>query len=128
MALNEDLWRKLNSVACEAGSWMDAVKAASLRLLFPALDVRHSEVLVATTSTPVLGARRGCRRFLLLQNDSDEEMYISVDGTPAALNHGLFVCPKGNILLDITTTGLAVFAIHAGASGTKNLLVTEDVQ
>lgn len=132
MAVGTDLWRKLNSVACETGSWMDAIKQASLRWLFPAIDVRHVDIDVATTSTPVLSARQGCRRFLILENDSDTTIYCSLDGNPAALNHGVRLNANGgNLLLDITTTGPAIFAIHGDTSppgSVKRLIVTEDLQ
>ena len=50
-------------------------------------------VSVAATSTTVLAAN-GSREYALIQNDSDEAIYISI-GTAAILNSGIRLNPNG---------------------------------
>jgi hypothetical protein len=127
MAVTTDIWRTFNSILNDCSDWVDAIRGASLRLLFPALDINHLSVDIGTSSTPVLGARPGSRRMLILDNVSDTDIYVSLDGQSATLTRGIRISSNGSLLLDITLTGQSISAVHGG-TGTKRLLVTEDVQ
>jgi len=92
---------------------------------FPNLTLTHTTIQVATTSTIVLPANSN-RKYLLIVNDSDTNMYLSF-GVDAVLNEGIPVSASGNYELQpwfISTQ--AINCIHGGV-GDKKLLVTEGV-
>jgi len=93
---------------------------------FPNLILTHTTIQVSTTSTIVLPANSN-RKYLLIVNDSDTNMYLSF-GTDAVVNEGIPISASGNYELQpwfISTQAINV--IHGGTIGTKNLLVTEGV-
>ena len=93
---------------------------------FPNLTLTHSTIQVSTTSTIVLPANSN-RKYLLIVNDSDTNVYISF-GTDAVVDEGIPISASGNYELQpwfISTQAINV--IHGGTIGTKNLLVTEGV-
>lgn len=93
-----------------------------------ALTAAHTVVTVGATSTAVLAAN-ALRRYALFVNDSDETVYLSFDGTAAALNDGVRLNASGGSY----EMSVRVGNIHQGAvkgicaSGSKKLLVTESV-
>lgn len=90
------------------------------------VEFAHSVFAVTTGSLEVVAVNKR-RVFLLLVNDSDEDIYVSFD-VVAALNTGIRLnangshleLHSGNRFLDQR----AINAIHGG-TGTKNLLITE---
>lgn len=84
-------------------------------------NVIHQTVSVGTTSTSVFG-EDGAGKFLLLQNTSDADMYLSFSGD-AVLNAGIQLKAGANFLLDTVSIDSALSAIHGG-TGSKTLLVT----
>jgi hypothetical protein len=128
MAVTTDIWRTFNSILDSCSDWIDAIRGASLRLLFPALDVRHSFFDIPSgVSTQILGERKGARRFTIIQNISDTDMFVSLDGNSAVVNQGIRISANGNLLLDITLVGTSISAIHSG-TGNKRITISEDVQ
>lgn len=85
----------------------------------------HTVVTVAATSTTALAAN-GDRTYALFINDSDETLYLSIDGTAAALNDGIRLNANGGsyemTLGAGNVTPNVVYAIST--SGSKKLLVT----
>lgn len=86
-------------------------------------------VSVATTSTTALAANSS-RRWALLVNDSDTVIYLAI-GAAALKNSGIRLNANGgsyemSLALGNLNTG-AIYAIHAGTSGTKTLLANEGV-
>jgi hypothetical protein len=86
----------------------------------------HTAVTVGNTSTAVLSAETN-RTYALFINDSDETIYMSIDGTAAAANDGIRLNANGGSY-EMTmgagnVTANAVVAICA--SGSKKLLVTQ---
>lgn len=90
-------------------------------------QMQHTTALVQTASTLAVPENK-LRTYMILQNDSAQNIYFSM-GVTAALGTGVRLIPAGgsfemsarNQNVDIR----AVFAIHGGPSGTVNLLVTE---
>jgi hypothetical protein len=91
-----------------------------------ALTHTHTVVTVGATTTTALAASAR-RRYALLINDSDETIYLSLDGTAAALNDGIRLNANGGSYEMSERTGsIAQSIIYAiCASGSKKLLVTE---
>jgi len=89
-------------------------------------DPVHTTVAVSATSTAVL-AESTTRQYVLLQNDSDTDMYVNLAGAAAELHKGVLLQAYGGSLELGPAYGNAVLgaitAIHGG-SGTKALLVT----
>lgn len=87
------------------------------------IDCTHTAITVGTGSTAVLGASTG-RRLLILQNISNESIFVNLAGGTAASNTGILLAASGgNIVLDDEVPRHAITAICA--SGSKTLLVTE---
>lgn len=92
----------------------------------PSVGITHTAISVGTTSTAA-SADNAHRSYILLQNDSDADIYIKF-GCDAALHEGIMLAANGGHYeasarfanLDIRS----VFAIHEGV-GSKTLLVTE---
>lgn len=84
-------------------------------------NVVHQSVNVTTSATPVFGEDE-VGNFLLLQNVSDADMYLSFTGA-AQLNTGIYLRAGANLMLDLVIIDAPLSAIH-GDSGTKKLLVT----
>ena len=84
----------------------------------------HTSVSVGTGSTTALAAN-GDLVWILLENDSDEVIYIAF-GTAAVLNQGIRLNAEGGSLeLSYETGFIDHRQINAiCASGSKNLLVT----
>jgi hypothetical protein len=85
----------------------------------------HSAVNVGATSTEVLGSST-TRRILLMQNDSDTDIYCKLDGTAATINAGVRLNANGGgFVLDVVAPSGAVYCIH-GSTGNKIILVTTE--
>lgn len=83
----------------------------------------QTTVTIGNTSTAVLGAN-AARAFLILQNDSDEVIYVAIDGGVAVSGQGIRLnASGGTAFFDRFIPQTAITAICA--SGTKDLLVTE---
>jgi len=92
------------------------------------LSYSHSKLDVTTTSQTAVAASDG-RKWLLLINDSDTDIYINMGGTAVA-NTGIRLNANGgslelNPVLGSRYQG-AITAIHSG-TGDKVLLITEGV-
>jgi len=88
--------------------------------------ITHTAVNV-TGTTGQLVAANGSRRYLLLINDSDTDVYINL-GAAAVAHQGILLKASGgsfesSAAADLLYTG-AINAIH-GSSGNKVVLVTE---
>ena len=93
-----------------------------------ALTSAHTVVTVGNGSTTVLAAN-ALRQYALFVNDSDEAMYLSFDGTAAALNDGVRLNANGGSYEMSTRAGNICQALVVGicASGGKKILITEGV-
>lgn len=90
-------------------------------------DLSHYSITVGAASTEVSAPEDFAefRTFLLLVNDSDEVIYVNVEGQPAVLHEGIRLNANGgSILFDSLVPSRGVSAICA--SGNKLLLVTRD--
>lgn len=88
----------------------------------------HTTVSVATTSTQLIAAN-AVRLYLLIVNDSDTPIYLSLNGA-SAVGAGIRLNPGGGSFeLSHKAGNLFTGAINAihGATGTKNVLATEGV-
>lgn len=86
----------------------------------------QSTIPCATTSTAVFSAAP-FRSLLILQNDSDTVIYVSLTGVAATVGAGVRLeANGGSLFFDLPTSmpRAAITCIHGG-SGTKNLLATE---
>ncbi|SRR6266571_283639 len=84
----------------------------------------HTAYNVTNASTTALAAN-ATRRFILLVNDSDTDIYVNLAGATAVLNQGVRLSANGgSLLLDTYCPVTAIKAIH-GSSGNKALLFTE---
>lgn len=86
------------------------------------MRVTHATVTVGNTTTAILTANQK-RRHLLLQNDSDEIIYVSF-GKAAVLNQGIRLAAAGG---SFEMTGDDVYGHVINGictSGSKKLLVT----
>lgn len=108
--------------------WEDNQRASftpeGMKVVLPSRGgtVATSTVTVGIASTAVLAANTS-RGFLVLQNDSTEDIYVDF-GKAAVLNAGLRLNAAGGaIVLDKVVPTQAINAICA--SGTKRLLVIE---
>lgn len=87
------------------------------------LRVTQSTVTVGNISTLVL-AQNEKRQHLLLQNDSDEVIYVAI-GKAAALNAGIRLAAAGGTFEMAAGSAVYTHAIYAiCTSGSKKLLVT----
>jgi len=88
----------------------------------------HTAVTVGTSSTLALAANAN-RESALFVNDSDETIYLSLNGS-ASLNSGIRLNANGGSYEMSKELGsLAVLAVNAiSTSGSKKLLVTEFVE
>ena len=90
------------------------------------INLNHSAISVATTSTEVLPAN-AARGWVLLVNDSDTVIYCKV-GAAAAVNQGVRINASGGSWELGTHFGnldpRAINCIHGGTGG-KTLLATE---
>jgi len=85
--------------------------------------IEHETVTVGNTTTAVL-AQNQKRRYLLLQNDSNEVIYVAF-GKPAVLNEGIRLAASGGQFEMIGDSGIYGQAINGiCTSGSKDLLVT----
>jgi len=92
----------------------------SQRLIYPI----HTLYAVTTSSTVALAARDG-RRWLLVQNDSDTNIYCRLDGGTAVVGGGIrFENGGANLLLSNVIMEAAITCIHGGAA-TKDILFTD---
>lgn len=74
----------------------EAIETLSTSGVLISNNAFNSSVLVGDTSTPVIGANPN-RKFLILVNDSDESIYVSL-GSPAVMNEGILVGSFGGAL------------------------------
>ncbi len=88
----------------------------------------HSVAAIGTSSTQVIAANSS-RLYLLIVNDSDDEIYINIAGGSASLNQGILLNGKGASYEISSACGNLITGAITGitATGTKNLLVTEGV-
>lgn len=83
----------------------------------------HTAVNVTASSSTALAAS-ATRRYLCLINDSDTDIYVTVENTAAALNAGIRLNANGGtFIFDGYCPTNAIKAIH-GSSGNKVLLIT----
>jgi len=102
----------------------DIAFLASEDRIFIPMELSHTVVAVQHASTTVLAANAD-RRYVLLVNASDEDMFIKF-GAIAVENEGIRINKSGGAYeLNGIIDRRAVTAICA--SGGKNLLVTEGV-
>lgn len=84
-------------------------------------SVIQKVVEVGSNSTEILDSD-SLRKLLILTNDSDEIIYLSMDGSAAEMNKGIRLnASGGSILLDTKILGNKINGICT--SGGKNLLV-----
>lgn len=80
-----------------------------------------------TTSSTIIAAASGDRRFVHIQNVSDTDMYLAYDGAAAATTAAGFLLAAGQTLM-LNNDGMRdmfnrdVYAIHAGV-GNKEVRV-----
>ena len=84
----------------------------------------HSTYAVTTASTTAIAAN-STRRYLLIQNNSDTDIYIHLTAGTVTTANGFKIAASGGSL-DLTSYQLtgAITAIHGG-SGTKTLTFFE---
>ena len=89
------------------------------------MRVTQTTITVGNVTTQVLAANQK-RRHLILQNDSDEVIYVAF-GKAAALNAGIRLAASGGLyeMFGDLTYGHVINAICS--SGNKKLLVTSGV-
>lgn len=88
--------------------------------------ITHSQVNVTISSTAVVAAAATRRAILIIQNDSDTDMYCNFAGAAAALNAGVRLNANGgSIFFDVVVPKVAVNCIHGG-TGNKVALVSVD--
>lgn len=86
------------------------------------IKATHTAVNITTDSTLV---SKGARAILILQNNSDTDIYCKLDGSAAVLNQGIRLLANGGAFgFDVTVPQSAVYCIHGG-TGNKVLLLTE---
>ena len=89
--------------------------------------VTRGKVAVGTTSTEVLGAYTlpAFRRYVILCNDSDTVIYLSID-LAAVVGEGIRLNANGGSyeMSELNMSMLKIYAIHGG-TGTKNLTYLE---
>jgi len=90
------------------------------------IPAEHTTIAIATTSTAVsVGWKQPQRTFLELQNDSDTAIYCDLTGGVAVVGKGERLSASGGtLLLDMKVPQGAIACIQ-GASGTKNLILTQ---
>lgn len=84
-----------------------------------------SYAIPVTTSSALVLAANEHRKFCILINDSDADIYIEL-GNSAAVNTGIRISANG-FSYEIDNSNLWVgdiYAVHGG-SGSKNLLIKE---
>ena len=89
------------------------------------LSVTHAantKVAVGTDGTTEIVAYMYNRFSLFLVNDSDEEIYLSLEDTPAVMHQGIRLNANGGSFVEETFNG-AIYAICS--SGSKNITVCE---
>jgi len=94
-------------------------------ILKDAITITHTQPSIAATTTVALVANTS-RRYALLENDSDEIIYIKI-GAVAVLNQGIRLnASGGSYEMSAEIGNLNTGAINAiCASGSKVLLVVE---
>ena len=95
----------------------------------PALTkVTHTAITVATSATTLLNPNPS-RRFMLLVNDSDTDIYVTLDGSVPVANTGVRINANGGSLdMSRLMGSVSVSAIRGiNAVGNKTMLVTEGV-
>ena len=80
----------------------------------------NTKVSVGSTSTTVLAANAN-RRFAVIVNDSDEDIYLNLSGT-AVINEGIRINANGGNYVEDIYTGIITGIC---ASGSKNVTITE---
>ena len=86
----------------------------------------HTVVSVLNASTVAVAASN-LRNFLILQNDSDTDIYCKF-GATAVANEGFRLTANGGaLLLDYKFSAQAVNCIHGAGVG-KNLLISQGAQ
>jgi ethanolamine utilization microcompartment shell protein EutL len=85
-------------------------------------NVVHDTVDVEDSSTSVYG-ENAVGSFLLLQNVSDTDMYLSFTGA-AVVGAGMYLRAGASLLMDTVVVDAPLTAIHNASGDTKTLLVT----
>jgi len=99
-----------------------AFLALPLHVFGSQITATHTAVNITTDSTLVSS---GPRALLIIQNDSDTDMYCNVAGGAAVLGQGLRLLANGGAFgFDVAVPKGAIHCIHNG-TGNKVLLVTE---
>lgn len=109
---------KLNGVAVPLLPSIEELKTSTV-------TITHTQPSIAATTTAALAANTS-RRYALLENDSDEVIYIKV-GAAAVLNQGIRInASGGSYEMSAEIGNLNTGAINAiSTSGSKVLLVVE---
>ena len=96
-------------------------------ILKDAITITHTHPTIGSTTTAALAANTS-RRYALLENDSDEVIYVKI-GAAAVLNQGIRInASGGSYEMSAEIGNLNTGAINAiCASGSKVLLVVEGV-
>lgn len=115
----DNQWKHINVVTLPDGSIGLPISVNTVGVS----TATNTKVAVGSSSTSVLVANTD-RRFAILVNDSNEDIYIAL-GATAILNQGIRLNAAGGSL-EINSTNLYTGAITAiCASGSKNLTVCE---
>lgn len=98
-----------------------------LEMLIAKRTPTHTAITVGAATT-VIAAANANRKYLLMVNDSNEDIYIKL-GAPGVLNEGIRInLGGGNYEISIRNGNSYLGAINGiCASGAKILLVTEEV-
>ena len=79
----------------------------------------------AVTTASAVGIAANARRYLLIQNNSDEDVFINLTGATVTVANGFKIAASGGSLeLHTWVPSGAITAIHGG-SGTKTLTYME---
>lgn len=91
------------------------------------LTFTHTKVITGLTSTQLVGENAN-RKYLLIINDSDTDIYINIGGT-AVKNEGIRISANGgNFSMSYTEYNISTVAINGISTGEgKLVLVTEGV-
>lgn len=107
--------------------WYSKLANALSTLTEGTIEYTHTKADITTSSTAALAANTD-RKYTLLINISDTDIYLKADGNAAVVGRGIYLKANGGSyemsprIGNLTTA--AIKGIHDGA-GNKGLLVTE---
>lgn len=121
---------KLTAMQDDGGDWvLRVVDSAPFIVEVSHFDTpTHTEINVNVTSTQLLAENLN-RKYVLIINNSDTEIFISL-GVTAVANKGILLMSKGSAFEISSMAGNlytgVINAIH-NSTGTKQVLITEGV-